>query len=276
MKGFLKITIGCAIIAILVALTSYSPASAEAKAVYIEEYDFNDDLDGNGKDEKISTKIGYTVDNWVYSVDVSINGKKVFSETLENNSCIYQADVYVIDINSKDKYKELVVELGDEFSCDQRAYRYKKKKLKLLFDTDWMAFDNGVISEQNADKNVLMYTEVTTTLGNNLDVITNNKISKKKLKEIKPKNGIYNVENGSDFIYTLAKAVDIYTKSDGKKVKMTLEKGTEFYITGLKKAKGEFTYALISLKDGENDIGWLNLTQHSYDDKLVTRTYFAG
>lgn len=25
-----------------------------------------------------------------------------------------------------------MVELGDEFTCDQRAYRYKKKKLKLI------------------------------------------------------------------------------------------------------------------------------------------------
>ena len=280
MNNFLKVTIGSAILAIIVAFTSYSPASAEAKSTQIYEYSFEEDLDGNGKKEEIYTKTVFTIDNWefeyVYSVDVSINGKSVFSETLENNACIYNADVYVVDINSKDKYKELIVELGDEFSCDQRAYRYKKKKLNLLFDTGWISFDNGMLAEQNADKNVLMSARTITNLGNNLNVITNNKITKKKLKEIKPKNGIYTVLNGSDFTYILAKDADIYTKSDGKKVKTTLKKGTGFYITGLKRVKDEFTYARIRLEDGKKDIGWLDLTQHSYEDELVTTTYFAG
>ena len=61
MKNFLKITLGCAILAMLVALTSYRPASAEAKAIDIFEDTYNVDLDGNGKDEEIYVRIEHTV-----------------------------------------------------------------------------------------------------------------------------------------------------------------------------------------------------------------------
>jgi len=47
-------------------------------------------------------------------------------------------------------------------------------------------------------------------------------------------------------------------------------------VTKLKKVNGEFAYAYISLADGESNIGWLDLSQHSYEDELVTDTLFAG
>ncbi|MCR5206534.1 MAG: hypothetical protein K6E47_16015 [Lachnospiraceae bacterium] len=280
MKNFLKITLGCAILAMLVALTSYRPASAEAKAIDVYEDTFNVDLDGNGKEEEISTRIEYNLDEFVYSIDVKINGKKAFSETLENNEFIDQANIGFIDINPKDKYIELLIEVAGESSCAQRVYRYKKKKLKLLFDTDWMGYLEGVEPEQEKGKNVLLCEQVTTPIGNYFYVITNNKIKKKKLKEITPKDGIYTVVEdswgGRNYIYYLAKDADIYTKPDGKKVKLTLEEGTGFYITQLKKIKGEFAYALVSLDGGENEIGWLDLTGVSFEDMLVTNPSFAG
>ena len=280
MKNFLKITLGCAILSLVVALVSYSPASAEAKAIDVCEDTFEVDLDGNGKAEKISTRIEYTVDEWLYSVEVSINGKKVITETLPDNEWIDQAEVYVIDVNSKDKYKELIVAYAGESSCLQRAYRYTKKKLKLLFDTDWMGYLEGVIPDQEEGKNVLKYEQVTTPIGNNFYVTTNNKIKKQKLKEIKPKNGIYTLIDeswsGRNYDYTLAKDANLYTKPDGKKVKKTLKEGTKFYVTGLKLGKGEFAYANISLTADGSSIGWIDLTQHSFEDPLVTNTSFAG
>ena len=280
MKNFLKITLGCAILAMLVALTSYRPASAEAKAIDIFEDTYNVDLDGNGKDEEIYVRIEHTVEEFVYSIDVTINGKKAFSETLQNNEFIDQANIGFVDINSKDKYIELVIEVAGENSCNERVFRYKKKKLKLLFDTGWMDYLEGIVPEQEKGKNVLMYTEVTTPIGNYFYVITNNKIKKKKLKEVTPKDGIYTVIDdswgGRKYIYYLAKDADIYTKPDGKKVKLTLEEGTGFYITQLKKIKGEFAYALVSLDGGENEIGWLDLTGVTFEDMLVTNPSFAG
>lgn len=280
MKNFLKFTLCCVMLTLLVALTANAPASAEAKAIDIIEDTIKVDLDGNGKEETISTRTEYTVEEWIYSVDVSINGKKVFSEILENNECIFQASVYVSDINPKDGYKELVVDLADEFSSQQRVYRYKKKKLKLLFDTGSIGFLEGLVSKQKKDDNVLMYEQVTTPIGNCFYVTTNNKIQKYKLKEINPKNDIYTVIDqswgGRDLTFILAKEADIYTKSNLKKVKTTLKKGTEFHVTKLKKVNGEFAYAYISLADGESNIGWLDLSQHSYEDELVTDTLFAG
>ena len=44
----------------------------------------------------------------------------------------------------------------------------------------------------------------------------------------------------------------------------------------IKALNGSSEYALISLVDGESEIGWLDLSQQSYEDMLVTRTYFAG
>lgn len=278
MKKFLKITLGCAILVVLMALSSYKPAAAEAKAIDIHEDTFKVDLDGNGKDEEIYTRIEYTTDDWLYSIDVSINGKKVYSQIFEDNHCIFRGDVSYIDINPKDKYKDVIITVEDEFSCREKVYRYKKKKLKLLFDTDWVGFLEGVVPEQKNDKNVLMYEQITTSIGNCFYVVTNNKIKKQKLKEIKPKDGIYTVVDeswgGRDYTFILAKDVEIYSKPDGKKVKKTLKEGTEFYVTKLKLIKGE--YALISLVDGESEIGWLDLSQQSYEDMLVTRTYFAG
>ena len=280
MKNFLKITLGCAILAMLVALTSYRSASAEAKAIDIFEDTYNVDLDGNGKDEEIYVRIEHTVEEFVYSIDVTINGKKAFSETLQNNEFIDQANIGFVDINSKDKYIELVIEVAGENSCNQRVFRYKKKKLKLLFDTGWMDYLEGIVPKQEKGKNVLMYNEVTTPIGNYFYVITNNKIKKKKLKEVTPKDGIYTVIDdswgGREHIYYLAKDADIYTKPDGKNVKLTLEEGTGFYITQLKKIKGEFAYALVSLDGGENEIGWLDLTGVTFEDMLVTNPSFAG
>ena len=94
MKKLLKITLGCAILTLLVELNLYCPVSAEPKAIDIFEDTIKADLDGNGKEEKISTRIEYSVEEWLYSIDVSINGKKVFSETLENNECIQLQDQY--------------------------------------------------------------------------------------------------------------------------------------------------------------------------------------
>ena len=126
-----------------------------------------------------------------------------------------------------------------------------------------------------------MIDEVITPIGNNFYVMTNNKISKKKLKEIKPNDGIYSIVEeswgGREFVFELAKDADIYTEADGKEVKMTLEKGTKFHVYGLKRVKNEFKYGLISLVDGEENIGWMDLSQHdSFDDMLVTNPVFAG
>ena len=278
MKKFLKITLGCAILVVLMALSSYKPAAAEAKAIDIHEDTIKEDLDGNGTKEEIYTRIEYTTDEWLYSIDVSINGKKVYSQIFENNQSIFRGDVSLFDINPKDKYKDVIITVEDEFSCREKVYRYKKKKLKLLFDTDWVGFLEGLVPEQKNDKNVLMYEQITTSIGNCFYVVTNNKIKKQKLKEIKPKDGIYTVVDeslgGRDYTFILAKDVEIYSKPDGKKVKKTLKEGTEFYVTKLKLIKGE--YALISLVDGEIEIGWLDLSQQSYEDMLVTRPYFAG
>ena len=278
MKDLLKITLGCTILVIFMALTSFVPASAEAKAIDVYEDSYMKDLDGNGKKEEISTRIEYSLDEWVHSIDVSINGKKVISEIFQDNTSIFQAGVGFIDINPKDKYLELVVSVADEFSCREKVYRFKKKKLKLLFDTEGTGYLEGLVEKQNKDKNVLMITELTTSIGNCFYVITDNKIKKQQLKEIKPKDGIYTVIEeswgGRDLKFTLAKDVEIYSKPDGKKVKMTLKEGTEFTVTKLKMIKGE--YALISLVDGESNVGWLDLSQQSYDDMLVTETRFAG
>ncbi|MBR4344061.1 MAG: hypothetical protein IKP88_15410 [Lachnospiraceae bacterium] len=282
MKRLLKITLGCAILALFIALTSNDQVFAKfSKKELAPDKTYKYDLDGDGTKEKISYSLtfdGYDL-KWA---GIDINGKSAYSHKLGKKETFYSATVMIYDINPKDEYKEVIIDYDFEFEHNIKAYRYQDKKLTLLFDTGMLLGGEKLVDVQKKGNKVLMYESATCACGNCFYITTNNKIKNKKLKEVKPKDQIYTIpqEIWGDYLITfnLAKDVEVYKDADGTEVIGTLKKGTEIHLTKLKYNNGTVVYALVDVIGGEESVGWIDVEFKSGmdGDSLVTNPAWAG
>ena len=282
MKKLLKITLGCAMVALFVALTANSTIYAKfsAKTVDKDTVYKKYDLDGDGKKDKIK----YTVDKkngYVSYVGVYINNKVVISEYLSEKTYWEDCEVQIYDFNPSDKYKEVVLNFYEEFEQDYKAYRYENKLCTLLFDTGSLFSGEDLVAVQKKGNKVLRYDSTMCIIGNCFYVTKNYKIKKQKLVEVKPKDLIYDIplEKWGDYVlsHTLSKDIKVYKNADGTNVVTTLEKGTEIRLTKFKfNEEGEPVFAMIEVIGGEKNVGWIEVKYDFEKDNIVEQPMFAG
>lgn len=89
---------------------------------------FYEDLDGNGKKEKVVLLADYDQDSGAYILTLKINDRKM---KLTEEWMGSDVGGYIVDINSKDKIKEFAVG-GDLCSSDYATYFYRYEKGQLV------------------------------------------------------------------------------------------------------------------------------------------------
>ena len=275
MKKILRIALGCMV---FVLLSSFTDINAKTKLDPGTEKKI--DLDGDGKKEKIAFYEGES--NYELSwVSIYVNGKELYYYYVDKNQDrFFGAYAYVLDINSSDKYKEIIIDFEDEFEHVIRAFRYKNNKLNILFDTGYISYTKQLSSKQNKGNTVLFSKEVYCALGNNLEVYAKYKIKNKSLTEIVPKAQTLKLLKNPCYEkwFIAAKSIDVYSKYDGKVKKTTISSGTKFKATKLRLVNGEPVYALIDIKGGKKNAGWIKVDSWGYEEgqKLVKNASFAG
>ena len=282
MKNLLKITLGCVMAALFVALTANSSIYAKFSAKIVDKDTVYKkyDLDGDGKKDKIK----YTVDKkngYVSYVGVYINNKVVISEYLSEKTYWEDCEVQIYDFNPSDKYKEVVLNFYEEFEQDYKAYRYENKLCTLLFDTGSLFSGEDLVAVQKKGNKVLRYDSTMCMIGNCFYVTKTFKIKKQKLVEVKPKDLIYDIplEKWGDYVlsHTLSKDIKVYKNADGTNVVTTLEKGTEIRLTKFKfNEEGEPVFAMVEVIGGERNVGWIDVKYDFEKDNIVEQPLFAG
>lgn len=282
MKNLLKITLGCVMAALFVALTANSSIYAKfsAKTVGQDKVYKKYDLDGDGKKDKVK----YTVDkknNYVSYVAVYVNNKVVISQNVAENTYWEDCELQIFDFNPKDNSKELVLKFYEEFEQEYKAYRYGNLVWSLLFDTGSLLTGEDLVAVQKKGNKVLRYDSTMCMIGNCFYVTKNFKIKKQKLVEVKPKDLIYDIplEKWGDYVlsHTLSKDIKVYKNADGTNVVTTLEKGTEIRLTKFKfNEEGEPVFAMVEVIGGERNVGWIDVKYDFEKDNIVEQPLFAG
>ena len=276
MKRILKAAFFCFMLLSIAAFWKHS--TVKAAETLTEGKTYKIDLNGDGKKEKIK----YTFSgDWgeeelsSYTFKLYINGKVMLKQT-EKKDFISFMDIYVkpFDYNPSDKYVDLLIEYyGRDDVSSTRAYRYKKKKLSLLFNADnargWWS---SIPSEQGKDNYVIVENVRDTSIGD-FYVPEQYSIKSKKLVFVKPKNSEYEISmfNRYDLDsiqwYEIENAATI-TLDDGSFD--IIDGGTEFYVTKLRcntvaDSSGN-KYAQIQevyITTDEGKSGWLDVSSES-------------
>lgn len=222
------------------------------------------DLDGDGKKETIGIRAvrDENSSNMYYGYskvsNIFINNQSKYAAY---NNWAYEGGVYlsIIDINPADSYKEISVEYFDPHGLSEYAvFRYKNKKLKLLFDEPY------IINTKNNDSITILklsYSRLGYTY-----VKVDCKIKKNGLKEIK-KKGVFNLSYANYF--TAAENIKVYAKTDKKKIVTTIKVGEGFTVTKLKKLYNkeskEYTWQYAYVETAKGGFkGWINIEGTAY------------
>ena len=243
MKRVFKVVFFCFMLLFMVAVWKHS--TVKAAETLTEGKTYKIDLNGDGKKEKVKYTFSgnydddYCEEYTSFTFKLYINGKVKLTQT-EKKDFISLGSVTVraVDYNPSDKYVDLLIEYyGRDDVSSTRVYRYKKKKLSLLFSADnvrdWWA---SIPSEQGNDKYVIIENVRDSSIGE-FYVPEQYSIKSKKLVFVKPKNSEYEISmfNRYDLDsiqwYEIENAVTIF-HDDGSYDEIF--EGTEFYVTKLR------------------------------------------
>ena len=276
MKRVFKAVFFCFMLLFMVAIWKHS--TVKAAETLTEGKTYKIDLNGDGKEEKIKYTFSGDFDEEEYSsytFKLYINGKVKLTQTEKKDFIsLSYVTVRAFDYNPSDKYVDLLIEYhGRDDVSSTRAYRYKKKKLSLLFSADnvrdWWA---DIPSEQGNDKYVIVENVRDSSIGE-FYVPEQYSIKSKKLVFVKPKNSEYTISRyeryQSDSVqwYAIENAVTIF-HDDGSYDEIF--EGTEFYVTKLrcdtvKDSSGnqhaQIQKAYITTDNGIS--GWLDISSES-------------
>ncbi|MBR4342757.1 MAG: hypothetical protein IKP88_08630 [Lachnospiraceae bacterium] len=213
------------------------------------------DINGNGKKESI--RVTYTTKgNSVDRATLLINGKEV--AVLSAGSKTYdRCTVSVLDIYSKDKYKEVVVEFNCEGS-DFTVFRYDKKgNLTKLFSAE---FSGKHVSAKDClvtqtKKNRVTFIE---TVGGPFGCVYVSKVYKYSTKTQKLKLTSYTSVATYKPKHTSVVSANIYTSLKFDSVAGLLGKKEDFTIKKIRQdKKGNVIAAYVRTSGGVK--GWINV-----------------
>ena len=281
MKTITKVLYGIVFVSLFAVILPIVQVSAKPKKLE-QGKTYKYDLDGDGKKEKIRYEAEYELDelSFTKAVHFYINDKMFSVETKINEdgySSMGWAYIYVTDINTSDKYKDLDIYLdGEEWPAGDIVLRYESNKLRTLF-TSGGSNALSLADKQKSGNTVIAIREVYSSLGQT-QVFSEYKIKNKKMVEKMPEYCTLEVSNKwmKKYWYELAKEADVYKKPDGNKVVKTLKKGNKFRISAIRMVNGEPAYVQISIK-GSKNIGWIKIQKDSYynDPLVVNRISYA-
>ena len=226
------------------------------------------DLDGDGKKESI--KVLYSKKGAsVYQAKLIINNKEV--ALLAAGSKNYDVvTVSVVNINSKDKFKEVVVALecnGSDFS----VYRYNKGKVSLLFSAE---YSGKHLTASESFKTMTKKNQVTLieTKGGPFGYIHVSAVYK-----IKSNGKLKLTSKTMAATYTpkhySVVSTELYTSTKFTSVSGILNKGDEFVIKKVKIDKSGNIIAAYIKTTGKIK-GWINVKGFGKDDIIVANPIY--
>lgn len=242
----------------LAANASAAVLAEESKKVSSSKYD----LDGDGKKDSLS--ITFQADEYDYYYAYRIKINKTSSKKIQ---CFaYANKIELIDIDKKDKYKEIVISFMAENDVQyMRLYRWTGKSIVLLGELDGGRINNSNV-KFSGDGNIRTYLR-TDILG------TFNYYKKYKLQSkspwIKPiAQSVY--QTTDSLTATVIKPFKAYSSPQAKKPDISLKKGAKLTRTGTDANNW------VRFKDSNNKTIWIKAASESEDSNYPFYSLIAG
>lgn len=241
--------------------------AANSKVVKLKENKtYHYDLNGDKKKEEIEVKClasGYNA-----KIQIYINGKKIFSRKRNALGAVF----YLIDLNTKDKYKEILIHAysDSDTAMDFFAFRYKGKNRKSILEGY-----SGFLLNSNTKQLRLARFSVLSNSGKNKLYIsadspyTNGCFGSYFIKvPIIVKNGKLVVQRLSTYktqdytkkyVYELNSNMVLYTKASTNSKGVTCYSGSKFKALELKpvETNKDIGALYVKVKISSGKIGWL-------------------
>lgn len=252
--------------------------AANSKIVYLKENrTYRYDLNGDKKKEKIKVKC--TVSGYSNAtIQLYVNGKRIFSRKRDSLG----AKFYLVDLNKKDKYKELLVHgLSDSGTTgDFFAVRYKGNNKKSVLEG---ATQNGRKLRSNSKQlNLYRFTLYSNTGQNKLYIKADTPYSNFYFGSyyvkvpVVIKNGKLTAQKSSSYralgqtrsyLYRLKRSMALYEKASTSSSSVICYSGSSFHALELKPAQNSDTGGLyVKVKMSSGKTGWLYFPSYSSYD----------
>jgi hypothetical protein len=227
------------------------------------------DLDGDGKTETIQVKETYGYnrygDEYLSKWKLMINGKEVASHSFNESdlrSCTFFS---ILDIYSKDKYKEVGVNFGsadeDMFENYVEVYQYSGDKTSLKFKH--YTYLPYIVDGQKKKNTVKVLTAKYCAFGSPFVNVTY-KIKSKALVEDSSK--VYTGSNS----FIANSQIQIYKKTNLKKKVAVINNNDQFTVTKMKADKnGQPIYAYVKTNSGKK--GWISIKEFWTNWKIIVQ-----
>ncbi len=255
MKKIFKLGITAMLFAfVFTALSNIASAKAAANG------SLSADLDGDGTEEEVA----WEFDEESYIVtSLTINGKDVYKATkTEPLKTPYEVEVKVVDTATKDKYKELVVELSEDTAWFA-VFRYNNGKITKYVDEETLTGLEILSQKKKGVIKVADYLYVE-NIGNIFTDITY-KIKSGKAKYDKKQTFVPNGTNVTK-TFKATRGMTVYKKDDCKSRKGNLKAGETFKILKFKTDKNGLN-SLVYIKTKSGVKGWINTTEFKGDEE---------
>ena len=255
MKKYFKLGLVALLFAfVFIAFTANTSANAEANG------SLSADLDSDGTEEVVVWE--FDEDSCIVTA-LTINGTDVYKATkTEPLRTPYDFRVKVIDTCTKDKYKEVVVELFED-TVWFAIFRYDNGKItKYLDDDDFTGYE--IISQKKKNRICTSDYLYVTNIGNIFTNISYN-IKSGKAKMVKGQTFKATKQNYTTSFKSTAE-MTVYKKDNCKTAKGILKKGEKFTLLKFKEDKsGRNTLVYIKTKSGVK--GWINTEEFESNDE---------
>lgn len=283
----MKIKTGFLITVFLIMLFGLSSIKAANVTELKSNTTYELDLNGKGQSVRIEMADPIYDRHSEASWHMYVNGEQVASYNFGSHSGDEDIDIYYLDVNNKDKYKEIFVMSREVNMClvDARIIRYRSEK-----NVDVMSLNKGVVKDAkrmsiiscDGNNNIMFWADTPfTNLGFGCyyckvtGKVTSKGITIKKQKTYKlelPNRGLSSRGN----LYELKRSMKLYKSSSGRGVKMTLKPGTKFIAKQIKPSSFKRTswgyniwkvYVEVKMTSGKK--GWLSFSNSEYGYYLV-------
>lgn len=252
-------------------------------------------LDGKGEKEKIkydvvSEAVG---DEYKHTLTVTVNGKAVYTKTVTNKYSVEIGEVYIIDVDEKDKIKDIFISMRPNIDlpsydvldyCQYTEGKWKnrqdlKKYLasvlgKALGHSDVKEGYHPTIGFRDRNPRSEDPAEIATDGKKNLEVMVCGLAKTTRIfhgtYQLKLKNGkfekVYSEPQGKIYVCDeegkTLRAATFYKTAGGKEKAFTVKKGAKLDVLAYRYIKNKL-YIQVSDKNGKT--GWIKDDLNNYD-----------
>lgn len=241
--------LGCVLLAAVVLVSMCPPLAGEVRAEaagkvngIVLENGKSMQVDLNGKGKKNLSYSFEDTSNTSAKINIKVDGKSIFQKSYSDPAGLFSGTVYMIDLDTKDKYKELFYEvcLDDSFLFDIGLLRYDENGKATRYPISAKKWKGrlyrlkGHETAINSDGAGTLY--ITTDMPFANDAFGSyHAVAKGKLgnKKCRIKNSKYYAID-SEYLkwmggfYEIKSATALYKSASGKSVKGVLASGTKF------------------------------------------------